>query len=291
MRRRLLYFALSGLVAALAGGGWVAAGLPSRAAVRGLARKGPGETALMLQREAEAGNEKSQGRAAWVPLSRISRHLLHAVLASEDQRFLAHEGVDWAAVRESVEDNVKRRRLWRGGSTLTQQLAKNLYFGTSRTPVRKARELVVTSWLEADLSKPRILALYLNVIEWGEGLYGCQAAAGYWFDTPASALSVQQAAGLAAMIPKSPNHQPGGGPPVVRALPTEGARPHGALQLHRKGRGEPRCRPTSDGPIRCGRVPRRHERPSQLVFRRRDPAHTRHAWLGEHPGGGCTISS
>jgi monofunctional biosynthetic peptidoglycan transglycosylase len=96
---------------------------------------------------------------------------------------------------------VERGRLWRGGSTLTQQLAKNLFFDTSRTPVRKARELVVTHWIEEDLTKARVLALYVNVIEWGDGIYGCEAAARHWYGKPASALTMEEAAGLAAMIP------------------------------------------------------------------------------------------
>jgi monofunctional biosynthetic peptidoglycan transglycosylase len=131
----------------------------------------------------------------------VSRHLIHAVLASEDQGFFGHEGVDWKAIEESIEKNVERRRFARGGSTITQQLAKNLYFGTSKTPLRKVRELVVTQWLEADLTKARILALYLNLIEWGDGIYGCEAAARSWYGKPASALSATEAAGLAAMIP------------------------------------------------------------------------------------------
>ncbi len=203
MRRRLLFVSSSLLAIGIVFSAWMALGLPRRADVRALAKKRPGTTALMLQRvhEAEARGEAAQTRQSWVPLSRISRHLLHAVIASEDQRFFAHHGVDWIAVRKSVEDNVERRRLWRGGSTLTQQLAKNLFFGTSRTPVRKAREVVVTFWLEEELSKPRILTLYLNVIEWGDGIYGCEAAARHWFDRPASPLTIEEAAGLAAMIP------------------------------------------------------------------------------------------
>ena len=157
----------------------------------------------MHQREREAREKDRKARLSqqWVPLSQVSRHLLHAVLASEDQNFFGHEGVDWKALRESVEDNVERGRLSRGGSTITQQLAKNLYFGTRQTPVRKARELVVTRWLEEDLSKARILALYVNVIEWGDGVYGCEAAARHWYGKPASSLTTAEAAGLAAMIP------------------------------------------------------------------------------------------
>jgi monofunctional biosynthetic peptidoglycan transglycosylase len=202
-RRRPVVVAFVGLGAVGLLGVWVAAGLPSRSEVRALAKSEPGETALMRQREREAERTGENARRSqiWVPLSRVSRHLLHAVLASEDQRFFGHRGVDWTALRESVEENVERRRLWRGGSTLTQQLAKNLFLGTSRTPVRKARELVVTHWLEEDLTKFRILTLYLNVIEWGDGVYGGEAAAWHWYGKPASSLTPEEAAGLAAMIP------------------------------------------------------------------------------------------
>jgi monofunctional biosynthetic peptidoglycan transglycosylase len=138
---------------------------------------------------------------SWVPLGRVSRHLIHAVLSSEDQNFFGHEGVDWTAIEESIQKDVEKGRFARGGSTITQQLAKNLYFGTRKSLVRKARELVVARWLEADLKKARILALYLNLIEWGDGVYGCEAAARQWYGKPASELSVNEAAGLAAMIP------------------------------------------------------------------------------------------
>jgi len=122
-------------------------------------------------------------------------------VASEDQRFFEHAGVDWAAVRESFESNVEAGRAARGGSTITQQLAKNLFFGTRKTLLRKARELVVARWLEEDLTKPRILELYLNVIEWGDGTWGCESAARHWYGVPAAGLDRAQAAGLAAMVP------------------------------------------------------------------------------------------
>jgi monofunctional biosynthetic peptidoglycan transglycosylase len=204
MRRRLLLLllvlplALGVLLAA-----WIWAGLPTRRAVRALATRNPGRTRLMLQREEEA---RRAGRhphtvQAWVPLQAVSRHLIHAVLSSEDQRFFGHEGVDWDALERSLEKDLQKRRFARGGSTITQQLAKNLYFGTRKTPVRKLRELVVARWLEDDLSKPRILALYLNLIEWGDGVYGAEAAARRWYGKPAASLSVEEAASLAAMIP------------------------------------------------------------------------------------------
>lgn len=183
--------------------GWVWIGVPSRSEVRALATKNPARTRLMEQRaeEANARGGKARFAQSWVPLVRVSRHLIHAVLSSEDQNFFGHEGVDWKAIEESIEKDVEKRRFARGGSTITQQLAKNLYFGTRKSLTRKARELVVTQWLEADLSKARILALYLNLIEWGDGVYGCEAGARFWYGKPASDLSAAEAAGLAAMIP------------------------------------------------------------------------------------------
>ena len=178
-------------------------GLPARSEVRALAQKNPGRTAVMLQREGEAkaARQKPGHSQAWVPLSRVSRNVIHAVLSSEDQKFFGHEGVDWDAVRESVEANRKAGRFARGGSTLTQQLAKNLYFSTHKSLVRKARELLVSRWLEQDLTKARILELYLNVIEWGDGVYGCEAAARRYYGKSCAALDETEAAGLAAMIP------------------------------------------------------------------------------------------
>jgi monofunctional biosynthetic peptidoglycan transglycosylase len=203
MGRRLLRLGLLVLAGLVALAAWVAVGLPARSDVRELAARNPPRTRLMEQREEEA---KAKGRKArsvqrFVPLSAVSRHLIHAVISSEDQKFFGHEGVDWKAVQESIDKNVQKRRFARGGSTITQQLAKNLYFGTAKTPVRKLRELVVTQWLESDLTKSRILALYLNLIEWGDGIYGCEAAARHWYGKPASALTENEAAGLAAMIP------------------------------------------------------------------------------------------
>jgi monofunctional biosynthetic peptidoglycan transglycosylase len=198
---RLLPLAVPGVLVVLSA--WVGVGLPPRSEVRALATTNPTRTRLMEQRaeEARAKGRKARVAQSWVPLSRVSRHLIHAVIASEDQNFFGHEGVDWNAIEESFERDVRMRRFARGGSTITQQLAKNLYFGTRKSPIRKLRELVVAHWLEADLSKARILALYLNLIEWGDGVYGVEAAARYWYGKPASDLSADEAAGLAAMIP------------------------------------------------------------------------------------------
>ena len=199
MKRALVIIAL--LV--LAGLTYLAFGLPSRAEVRALAEHNPAVTGVMRQREEEARRAGRPVRRVqhWVPLSRVSKHLVHAVLASEDQKFFGHEGVDWEAVQKSLEEDRKRRRFARGGSTITQQLAKNLFFTTHKSLARKARELVVAFWLEQELTKARILELYLNVIEWGDGVYGCQAAALRYYGKPAADLSPDEAAGLAAMIP------------------------------------------------------------------------------------------
>ena len=203
-RTSLLKRVLLGLLAGLLGyAAFVVWGLPSRAEVRDLTRKTPDRTGLMRQREREA---KAKGRTARrtqtvVPISRISRWLIQAVIASEDQKFFGHQGVDWGALQESVESNLEKHKLARGGSTITQQLAKNLYFGTERSPTRKLRELVVTRWLEDDLTKRRILELYLNVIEWGDGLYGAEAAARRYFGKHASDVDAREAAALAGMIP------------------------------------------------------------------------------------------
>ena len=203
MARRLGRLLLIALVVLASLAAWVAVGLPGRSEVRDLATKNPSRTRLMDEREEEA---KAKGRKTrtvqrFVPLAAVSRHLIHAVISSEDQNFFGHEGVDWKAIQESLEKDVRKRRFVRGGSTITQQLAKNLYFGTAKTPTRKLREAVVARWLEDDLTKARILALYLNLIEWGDGIYGCEAAARHWYGKPASALSETEAAGLAAMIP------------------------------------------------------------------------------------------
>jgi len=178
-------------------------GLPSRGEVRALAKTNPKETSVMRQRvrEAEKAGRAPRRAQTWVPLSRVSRHLIHAIVAAEDPNFFGHEGVDWDAVKESIEANVKKGRFARGGSTITQQLAKNLFYTTYKNPVRKLREFVVARWLEEDLTKSRILELYLNVIEWGDGVYGAEAAAQRYYGKSVAVLNETEAAGLAAMVP------------------------------------------------------------------------------------------
>ena len=201
--RRWHYIAVGAIVLATAGVGYVIGGLPSRAAVRVLAHTNPKDTGVMRQRDEEARGAGRRPRRiqTWVPLAQVSRHLVHAVVAAEDPKFFGHEGIDWEAMRESVETDVKRWRFARGGSTITQQLAKNLFFTTRKSVIRKLREMIVASWLEDELSKRRILELYLNVIEWGDGVYGCGAAAVRYYGKSVGDLDESEAAGLAAMIP------------------------------------------------------------------------------------------
>lgn len=140
-------------------------------------------------------------RHRWVDYGRISIHLKRAVVAAEDSKFLAHEGFDWEAMEKAVEKNIKKGRIAVGGSTISQQLAKNLFLSPSKNPFRKAQEAVITVMIEQLWSKRRILEVYLNVIEWGSGIYGAEAASRRYFKTSASGLGPGQAAFLAAMIP------------------------------------------------------------------------------------------
>jgi len=170
--------------------------------VRGLARKTPARSALMEQREREARlRDRAYAETRyWVPLDRISPHLLGAVLVAEDARFFSHEGFDWTEIRLSARRNLRERRVVRGGSTITQQLAKNLWLSTAQTPWRKFEEMILAMRLEQSLSKRRILELYLNTIEWGDGIYGAEAASRHWFGVSAASLAADQAIRLAAVI-------------------------------------------------------------------------------------------
>jgi monofunctional biosynthetic peptidoglycan transglycosylase len=154
----------------------------------------------MRQHEAEAAGKKLRHEHRWVPYGRISQQLKRAVIVAEDSAFFEHEGVDLEQIRESMEVNFEQGRAARGGSTITQQLAKNLYLSPSRNPVRKLRELIIARRLEAALSKARILEIYLNVIEWGDGVWGAEAASRRYFGASAASLSADQAALLAGAI-------------------------------------------------------------------------------------------
>jgi monofunctional biosynthetic peptidoglycan transglycosylase len=137
----------------------------------------------------------------WVDYEKISNNLKRAVIASEDAKFLDHEGFDWEGIQKAYEKNLKKGKIVAGGSTISQQLAKNLFLSTKRTPWRKAQEAIITVMLEKTMSKRRILEIYLNVIEWGNGVFGAEAAARHYYKTSAARLSKGQAARLAAMIP------------------------------------------------------------------------------------------
>ena len=137
----------------------------------------------------------------WVPYEQISGNLKRAVIAAEDARFVEHEGFDWAGIEAAFEKNLKQGRIVAGGSTISQQLAKNLFLSSKKTPWRKVDEALITVMLEAVLDKRRILEIYLNVIEWGDGVFGAEAASRYYYRSAASRLSAAQAAKLAAMVP------------------------------------------------------------------------------------------
>ncbi|MDH4153082.1 MAG: monofunctional biosynthetic peptidoglycan transglycosylase [Nitrospira sp.] len=178
--------------------------------VTALARTNPTSTALIEARQIEAkGKGRTIGRHwIWVPLSRISPHLHHAVVAAEDASFFSHEGFDWEGIKDAAMYNLEAGELKRGGSTITQQLAKNLYLSSERSLLRKAREALITYHLEQHLSKKRILELYLNVAEWGQGIYGAEAAAQHHFGKPSLELTADEAAWLAAILPSPRRYDP-----------------------------------------------------------------------------------
>jgi len=153
---------------------------------------------LVLLQEDKPGAEL---RHQWIPYSQISVHLKRAVIAAEDSRFVEHEGFDWDGIQKAYEKNLKKGRIVAGGSTISQQLSKNLFLSTRRTPWRKLEEAMITLMLEKMMSKRRIYEIYLNVIEWGNGVFGAEAAARYYFHTSAKGLTPAQAAKLAAMVP------------------------------------------------------------------------------------------
>ncbi|SBT08270.1 Monofunctional biosynthetic peptidoglycan transglycosylase [Candidatus Accumulibacter aalborgensis] len=137
----------------------------------------------------------------WVDYEKISVHLKHALVAAEDAKFVDHEGFDWEGIQHALEKNQKKGRVVAGGSTISQQLAKNLFLTPSKTPWRKAQEAIITLMLETLWSKQRIFEVYLNVIEWGNGVFGVEAAARHYYGVSATQLSRQQAARLAGMVP------------------------------------------------------------------------------------------
>lgn len=163
----------------------------------------PGTTHFMSLRLAEmrAKNPQAELRHQWVPYANLSVNLKRAVVAAEDDKFVNHEGFDWEGMQKAIEKNQKEGKVVAGGSTISQQLAKNLFLSASKTPWRKVQEAIITVWLELFWDKRRILEVYLNSVEWGEGIFGAEAAARHYFNVSASALGPEQAARLAVMLP------------------------------------------------------------------------------------------
>jgi monofunctional glycosyltransferase len=178
--------------------------------ISSLQKANPSTTALMDSREAQA---RTKGQTVerhwrWVPLSRVSSHLRRAVVAAEDASFFVHEGFDWEGIKDAALYNLEKGELKRGGSTITQQLAKNLYLSSERSILRKVREALITRSLERHLSKERILEIYINVAEWGNGVYGAEAAARHYFKKPAREVTEEEAAWLAAILPAPRRYDP-----------------------------------------------------------------------------------
>lgn len=163
----------------------------------------PATSAFMDQRLLMMQNKRPDAelRHQWVPYAKISNNLKRAMIASEDAKFVDHEGFDWEGIQKAYEKNLKKGKIVAGGSTISQQLAKNLFLSTKRTPWRKAEEVLITVMLEQMMTKQRIFEIYLNVIEWGNGVFGAEAAARYYYRVNAAQLSAAQAAKLAAMVP------------------------------------------------------------------------------------------
>jgi monofunctional biosynthetic peptidoglycan transglycosylase len=163
----------------------------------------PGTTAFMeasLERM-RAKKPDAKLRHAWVPYAKISAHLKRAVVVAEDANFNEHEGFDWEAIEKALEKNRKKGKIVAGASTISQQLAKNLFLSADRTPWRKGQEAIITVMIEQVLDKRRILEIYLNVIEWGDGVFGAEAAARHYYGAGAQSLAPEAAARLAAMVP------------------------------------------------------------------------------------------
>jgi len=203
--KRILLILLAVVLAWLA---WEAITFPN---VKKLATEKPKTTAFMEQRKRELRRQDKSDALEWrwVAYDKISPSLRRAVLVAEDNQFYEHEGVDVKAMQEAFERNWKRGKVTHGGSTITQQLAKNLYLSPSRNPLRKVREYFIARSLEKHLSKKRILEIYLNVVEMGERVYGAEAAARHYFSRSASALSASQAALLAGCLPNPRIMNPG----------------------------------------------------------------------------------
>lgn len=164
----------------------------------------PTTTAFMNARLSTLREKKPEAKLKhqWVPYQKISTHLKRAILVSEDDKFVDHEGFDWEGIQKALEKNEKKGKVVAGGSTISQQLAKNLFLSGDRSLIRKGEEAIITVMMESIMDKERILEIYLNVIEWGDGVFGAEAAAQHYYATSASRLTAEQSAKLAAMVPR-----------------------------------------------------------------------------------------
>jgi monofunctional biosynthetic peptidoglycan transglycosylase len=206
IKKALLVSALLVLIV----GTYAAYSVASLPDVAGLKGKNPTVTALMEQRATERGATARPLRS-WISYNKISPHLRNAVLVAEDGAFFQHSGYDLDEIKEAVKKDWKEKRFARGASTITQQLAKNLYLSTSKNPLRKIREFLIAQKLEKHLGKQRIFEIYLNVIEWGNGVYGIGPAAQHYFGKSPNELLPEEAAVLAAMIPSPRSYTPAKG--------------------------------------------------------------------------------
>jgi monofunctional biosynthetic peptidoglycan transglycosylase len=177
-----------------------------------LKKENPVKTSFMKDREKEwrEHGKTIKIKQKWIPLHRISPYLIKAVLIAEDDKFYQHEGFDFEAIQKAIEKDIKQKRFKFGGSTISQQLAKNLYLSPSKNPLRKLTEAFLTWRLETTLSKKRILELYLNVAEWGEGIFGIEAASFHYFGKSAAELTPEEAARLASVLPNPRRYNPAG---------------------------------------------------------------------------------
>jgi monofunctional biosynthetic peptidoglycan transglycosylase len=184
-----------------------------------LANNNPATTAFITAEKDRLAQQKPVKpiRQTWVPYNKISPNLKRAVLAAEDSGFTEHDGVEWDAIEKAALENLKKGKIKRGGSTITMQLAKNLFLSADRSLLRKGQELIITFMIEAALDKRRILEIYLNVAEWGEGVFGIEAAARHYYGVSARELSVEQSAWLASILPAPKRFDKNRGSAFVRS--------------------------------------------------------------------------
>ncbi|MCI0469942.1 MAG: monofunctional biosynthetic peptidoglycan transglycosylase [Nitrospirae bacterium] len=175
-----------------------------------LKKQNPLKTSFMEYREKEWGKKgkKIKIKQRWIKLSDVSTYLIKAVIIAEDDKFWSHEGFDFDAIQKALEKDIRQRRFKFGGSTISQQLVKNLYLTPEKKPIRKLKEAVITWRLEKTLSKKRIIEIYLNVVEWGDGIFGIEAASLHYYNKPASNLTAEESARLAAVLPNPRRYSP-----------------------------------------------------------------------------------